>query len=138
MIWDAVSRFGLKHPVVMRGIVGTIAMVVFGYIALALVSSQIVEGNRDTCERGNASRLAEFREKEALITGETRKETESEEKGDRGAAQGSLEIIQAYEAKQEALISIAQNSGNATTEKSVTINCITEWPEPLSLPGASN
>lgn len=138
MIWDAVSRFGLKHPVVMRGIVGTIAMVVFGYIALALVSSQIVEGNRDTCERGNASRLAEFREKEALITGETRKETESEEKGNRSAAQGSLEIIQAYEAKQEALISIAQNSGNATTEKSVTINCITEWPEPLSLPGASN
>lgn len=117
----------------MRGVVGTIAMVVFGYIALSLVSSMIVEGNRDTCERGNASRLAEFREKEALITASTRLENSADPQLSKAASEDK----QAYEAKQEALVSIAANSGNQTTEGSVTINCVKEWPKPLTIPGQS-
>lgn len=128
MIWNAVSKFGNHHPVVMRGVVGTIAFTLFGYVVLAALTSEIIDGNRDSCERGNAARLADFREATSLETAVVNERAQEPDPMKREAMEERIEV---YKTKQEALILISESTGNQTTPNAVTINCTDEWPKPL-------
>lgn len=127
MIWDAIAKYGNDHPVIMRGIVGTVSFALFGYIALAAITSSIIDGNRSSCERGNAIRLADLREASALETAVTNEKGQA----DSQEQEALREKIEAYRAKQESLIAVAEESGNQNTRGAVTINCTNEWPKPL-------
>lgn len=137
MIWNGMVTFGLRHPVLMRGIVGTIATVIFGYILIGTISGQLIENQRDACERGNETRLAEFREKESLIAAIQRKQGALEVHGSKEIAIALGEEATAYKVKQQALEEIAERSGHPNSHGSVTINCIAEYPKPLTIPGTS-
>lgn len=131
MIWDHISRFGNDHPVLMRGIVGTITFVIFGYVALAALTSEIIDGNRQSCERGNATRLISYR----LVTAEKNKAAGFEalrlEEGKVAEAHLYREEKEAAASAMEGYVSIAEESGNQNTRGAVTINCTDEWPKPL-------
>lgn len=131
MIWDAISKFGNQRPVLMRGIIGTASFVIFGYVALAALTSEIIEGNRQSCERGNASRLISYR----LVTAEKNKAAGFEElrlnEGKIAEAHLYREEKDAAEDAMEGYVSIAEESGHQNARGAVTINCTDEWPKPL-------
>lgn len=131
MIWDFLADQGKKRPVLMRGIVGIIAFAFFGYIALAAMSSYIVDGNRASCERGNATRLIS----KGLASAEFTKAQGFEVLR---LNEGKIAEAHLYSVEKEAAlkatdgyVAIAEDSGNQTTSGAVTINCTNEWPKPL-------
>lgn len=115
----------------MRGIVGTIAFILFGYVALAAITSEIVDGNRDACEQGNAARLVSYR----IAAAERNKAAGFEalrlNEGKVAEAHLYSEEKESALKAMEGYVEIAQESGNQTTRGAVTINCTNEWPKPL-------
>ena len=120
---DHVLRSATLRWVILASVFGIVV-----YAGVAGLTVRLIDIQRDSCERGNAIRLADFRESSTL---------ESAEKSEWIRVKNPLrrvvirERIEAYEGKQEVLIETAERTGYQTTPGAVTISCADASPRPL-------
>jgi hypothetical protein len=101
------------------------------YAVLAGISTQLVDLNRQGCERGNAARLGALRDHQADEAQAKLQIAIYEQRGIRSEVFAWNNALEAAEEGVEALIESAAETGFQTTYGGVTISCAAASPSPL-------
>lgn len=130
-VWKGVRYVGDRWPRIVGWFIGIFLAMLVLYAVLAAVTSVLTERGRESCERGNASRLVEFRKATNDAANAERFRTIYQGRHDPEVAAAWNEKLKDAETQMDGLKALAEATGTQTTKDAVTISCPEAWPKPV-------